>query len=262
MRNTLQLKIKDNTDSNHVIIDYTETDYRNFWESKCKLILHDQEMKISGKFLPPSSQWLIDIGCGFGRMLPSYYNENGRFVLVDYALNNLETAKKINGARQNIFYIVADVYHLPFKDNVYQSAVCVRLFHHLNNPVNFINEMNRILKTKAYILFSYINERSLLRIFRYGLRCFKHEHVQVSSAIYATHPAYFKALIRPAGIHVLHQKGAGFIHQVSHHWPAIEEMIEKHSRLLPAFSILDRLISTLLGFFRLALMEYLLLQKK
>ncbi|MCP4625195.1 MAG: class I SAM-dependent methyltransferase [bacterium] len=50
--------------------------------------------------------------------------------------------------------LVFDAQQLPFKDKTVDNLVLISVFHHLSNPVNFLQEATRVLKKGGRILIS------------------------------------------------------------------------------------------------------------
>ena len=63
------------------IQDYSKVDYREFWKGFSKSYLDKKEKYIIQKLIPPVSGWFIDLGCGYGRLLPAYLKSNRQIVM-------------------------------------------------------------------------------------------------------------------------------------------------------------------------------------
>lgn len=129
--------------------------------------------------------------------------------MVDYAINLLEIAAATYG-HENIYYLAANVYYLPFRNNSFEAGISIRAFHHMKYPQIFLNEFSRVMRPDADVVLEYSNKRSLLRLFKYGVRCFYHDHEEYSDLLFGTHPAYFADICKKAGFRVLNNYGTGF----------------------------------------------------
>ena len=248
-------------DNSKVIIDYNAADFRDYWQGYCKSLLHEIESDIIRKLLPSTQDWFIDIGCGHGRLSPTYLNKDRRIVMVDYAINHLEMAAREYSA-DNVFFIAADAYRLPFRDKTFEGGLSVRLFHHISAPEDYWEEFSRIFRPRSYVVFNYMNKRSLLRVLKYGRNSFKRNHEQISGMIYATHPRYISQLAQRAGFDILSRKGTGFLHQVVHDSERIETWLESRPKLLKPISLIERIADTIFGSMGYTLMQYLLLYRE
>lgn len=252
-----EVKKVSDRNSDAVIIDYNATDFREYWQGKAKDVLHESERKILKKMPVTKNGWLLDLGCGHGRLIPEYYHPNRKIVCVDYALNHLQIAEK-DYPQKNIHYITADAYQLPFQPGVFASGICVRLFHHIANPEIFLQELTRVFANQAWLIFSYMNKRNIMRIFKYGKNSLRKEHAQISEVLYATHPEYMNTKLAQHRWEKTSGRGSGFMHQMSRSSKLLDKWIEKH----PAVSYkLDIFFSRILGSLNLALMQYLYLKK-
>jgi len=94
---------------------------------------------------------VLDVGTGTGRIPIGIAGKH--FLCDNYAidlsLNMLRVARgniKAKKLERRITLAQADVASLPFKNNSFDVVSSCNMLHHLENPVNFLNEANRILK--------------------------------------------------------------------------------------------------------------------
>lgn len=244
-----------------LIIDYNEEDFREYWETKAKSILDQYENELTREVHQDTRGWFLDLGCGHGRLTPSYYHEEKQIVLVDYAVNHLEMAAEAMDNWSNIHYIAADAYQLPFKNASFKGGVCVRLFHHINQPESFLSEFTRLFSGQSEVLFSFMNKRNLLRLFRHGFRCFRADHSRISRVLFGSHPKYVKEQFEKQQFEILTNRGSGFLHQITHSSPFMERSIEKSPRLFNLGKRIDHSMNNLLGPAGFAVMQYVLLRR-
>lgn len=243
------------------IADYNESDFRAYWTGKSKELLHHSECRILAEMLSPNRGWFVDIGAGFGRLVPSYTAPERKIVLVDYAKNHLEMAAK-EYSHLDLHYIAADAGNLPFRNGVFSSGVCIRLFHHMPHAAPFLAEVSRVFQQRALVLLTYLNKRSLLRLIRYGLPSFKRTHEEMSPQLFGTHPAHFAQTAEAAGLKIRRMQGTGFIHQITHEVKPLENLVANSAAAFGAAKIVEYAADLSLGRLRLALMQYALLEKQ
>lgn len=86
---------------------------------------------------------VLDVGTGPG-ILPRYLSEH-----VDAEIDAFDRTRPLvaYGAQRHdaTNFIVADVYHIPVQDTVYDLVTCTGVFHALDNPVDMLNEVYRVL---------------------------------------------------------------------------------------------------------------------
>jgi len=141
--------------------DYENYDYREFWEDNKRAYEDASERIALGKLFKPEkkSGAIIDIGCGFGRLFKEY-KDFDNIIMMDYSMNNLMNTKKTvldyfkqdNAELDKVHFIAADAANIPFKNDTFDTAISVRIVHHLNNPRKFISETGRILKNRGYFI--------------------------------------------------------------------------------------------------------------
>lgn len=156
--------------------DYENYDYREFWEENKRAYEDASErLALSKIFKNENKKGVIaDIGCGFGRLF-NEYEDYDLIIMVDYSLRNLKNAKSLiwdylkhdQQKFKKVKFVAADATNLPFKDNLIDAAISVRLVHHLNNPNKLISEIRRILKNNSLFIFEFANKRNLKNIIKF-----------------------------------------------------------------------------------------------
>lgn len=137
------------------IADYDKAkyDYRQYWIGRDYENICD-EMAIRKLSKGESGNWYIDIGGGYGRLVNDYPKSFKNYILMDYSVESLRVAKSNNKDRKNLYYVAADIYKLPFKDEVIDGGQIVRVLHHIQRPDLAIPEMLRIIKNSFIMEFA------------------------------------------------------------------------------------------------------------
>lgn len=261
MTERLQTLPRDSLEKEEAIIrDYNETSYSEFWVSPSRLVLDRKEKRIIRNLIPSLPGWFVDLGGGYGRLIPTYMNSNRQIVLVDYALNLLEEASQ-RYSQDSIHLIAADVYHLPFRDNVFDCGLSVRLFHHINAPQSFLNEVTRIFREGAVFVLSYSNKRNMLRILRHGAKAFTHDHEEFSEMLFGTHPKYFAELCRNAAFRIERTRGTGFLDPFFRVKSSFDHLLSRMKFLALPVSIIEDIAGWTLGRMNLAPLNFASLSK-
>ncbi len=110
---------------------------------------------------------IIDIGCGFGRLFPSYQPYTDSQILCDYAQHLLDQAEKELKNTENTTFIQGNMYELPIDDTSCTIALSIRTLHHLNRPKVFFKQLNRILTPNGHAILEIPNKRNFLTILRF-----------------------------------------------------------------------------------------------
>ena len=127
------------------ICDYEGSRYRtDFWEGQNREYEDRVERVALQKLLPSQGERLVEIGAGFGR-LANLYQGYRQVVLTDYARTQLEEARKCLGQDDRFIFVVADVYRLPFVDNLFDALTMVRVMHHLADVPAALAELQRVM---------------------------------------------------------------------------------------------------------------------
>lgn len=138
--------------------DDPQFDYQKYWQGREyeneaeKLTLK----KILLSIKPKDS--LLDIGGGFGRLVSVYAPIFKKCVLVDPSEKLLSYSKKLKKTYPNLEVKKGIIENLPFKNEYFQVAICIRVFHHLKNPQKAIKEIKRVLKPKGFLVLEFANK--------------------------------------------------------------------------------------------------------
>ena len=127
------------------------------------------------KMLPPRGTRLVEIGAGFGR-LAEFYLGYERIILLDYARTMLADAREkiLTDPRtaqhaSRFTFVAADLYQLPFTNSSFDTAVTVRVLHHVADIPKAFAEIARIVRPQGTYLLEHANKRHLKAILRYWL---------------------------------------------------------------------------------------------
>src|SRR5262245_35723878 len=129
------------------ICDYEGSTYRtDFWEGKGREYEDRVERVALQGLLPRNGYRLIELGAGYGR-LADLYSGFQQVVLTDRALSQVRQAKERlsptspraslapllvgEGSKPHLYFVVCDVYALPFRTEAADQVVSVRMLHHL-----------------------------------------------------------------------------------------------------------------------------------
>ncbi|MDD5457507.1 MAG: class I SAM-dependent methyltransferase [Candidatus Margulisbacteria bacterium] len=151
------------------ITNYNDTDYeQGFWSER---LYEDLIEKYNiQKLLNKEYGSFIDIGGGFGRLVPVYIDRvKTESVLLDYSDKLLDSAKAKYNDIKKLKPVQGSFYELPFKDNNFDGGLSVRVLHHVENVPQYLKELNRVLKKDAIFILEYANKRNLLEIIRFFL---------------------------------------------------------------------------------------------
>jgi SAM-dependent methyltransferase len=155
------------------------------------------------RLLNPSGDIIMEAGAGFGR-LAALYDGYKRIILLDYSLSLLKEAQKQWGHDQRFIFVAANIYNLPFVDNLLDALVMIRVMHHLQSPETALAELARILQGGKQFILEYANKRNLKAVARYWLRRqdwspFDVQPYEFVALNYDFHPDWMEEKIGDAG---------------------------------------------------------------
>jgi ubiquinone/menaquinone biosynthesis C-methylase UbiE len=132
------------------IIDYDTDgyDYRRYWDSR--EYERRAESHALARLAPRLGQteWLVDLGGGFGRNAEHYRNLADHYVIADFSATNLANAAELladDVAAGRAFLVRCDLNALPFVDAAFDAGLVVRVLHHLPDLDRTLNEMGRVI---------------------------------------------------------------------------------------------------------------------
>jgi ubiquinone/menaquinone biosynthesis C-methylase UbiE len=91
----------------------------------------------------------LDAGCGTGNLLKAAKSKEPLFVGVDFSK---EMLKKARGKSR--YLIMADLHHLPFKEDSIDGITNVNVFYQLKHPVTFLEEVYKVLKPSSKLIIT------------------------------------------------------------------------------------------------------------
>jgi SAM-dependent methyltransferase len=150
------------------ICDYEGSPWRTaFWPGR---EYEDRAERLAmARLLPPRGKRLIEIGAGFGR-LADLYRGYERVILLDYARSMLKEARERLGGDPRFVFAAADLYNLPLTENAVDTAVTVRVLHHVADIPRAFAEIARIVRPRGAYVADFANKRHLKAILKHWLR--------------------------------------------------------------------------------------------
>lgn len=203
--------------ANPNICDYENSPWRTeFWRGRD---FEDLAERIAlKKMLPSRGTRLVEIGAGFGR-LAEFYLGYERIILLDYARSMLADAheKILADPRFSLYasrftLVVADLYNLPLADSALDTAVTVRVLHHVADIPRAFAEIARIVRPQGTYLLEHANKRHLKAMLRCWLtrrepNPFTLEPYEFVKLNFDFHPRYIEQNLRAVNF-TLQQKRA------------------------------------------------------
>lgn len=199
------------------ICDYEGYSYDKFWPGR---EYEDAVERIALlRLLPPTGRRLVEIGAGYGRLVPLYsgYDE---VVVFDYARSQLRQARELwgdsaPGGGPRYVYVAGDFYKLPFTPGLFDTVTIVRTLHHAADVSAVLRGVAQILVPGGTFVLEFANKRNLKAILRYFVRRqewspFEREPVEFVRLNFDFHPAWMRERLAEAGLTVRRQLAVSF----------------------------------------------------
>jgi ubiquinone/menaquinone biosynthesis C-methylase UbiE len=156
--------------------------------------------------LPPTGERLVEVGAGFGR-LAGEYDGYRSVVLFDESEVLLDAARGQVGGDARFEFALGDARQLPFADATFDTVVCVRVIHHIDDPGPALREFARVLRPGGSLVLEFANKHHLKAIARWALRRqrwspFSEEPYQYLPLHFDHSPRLIRRLLREAGFTV------------------------------------------------------------
>jgi len=206
--------------------DQFDYDYETYWNDRS--YEHLAEVNVLEPVLKrKSGEWFIDIGGSFGRLSNTYTKSFEKQVIIDYSLKTLQRNRtKLQKKFPKMQLVAANVYHLPFKDAVFDGGLMVRVLHHIENQENCMKEVARILSDGATYFQEFANKshvKARIRaLMKFDFSFFSSEIYQQPStgnfegskgkaSIFLNyHPSYIRELMKKRGFNILKKFNCSF----------------------------------------------------
>ncbi|MFQ5856887.1 MAG: methyltransferase domain-containing protein [Anaerolineae bacterium] len=188
------------------ICDYEGSQYRtDFWNGQGREYEDAVERIALKHLLPPRGRRLIEIGAGFGRLADLYHGYD-KVILLDYAKSQLRHAQERLG-NERFIYVAGDLYNLPLADAAVDTAITVRVLHHVEDLAAAFAQIGRILRPGGTYVLEFANKRHLKAIGRYWLgrqteNPFSLDPYEFVELNFDFHPDYVASHLGRTGFHV------------------------------------------------------------
>ncbi|KUO41486.1 MAG: hypothetical protein AVW06_01265 [Hadesarchaea archaeon DG-33-1] len=105
--------------------------------------------QVMAELRPEKGKLYLDLGCGTGNLLDAAGKIGIPFIGVDFSEEMLKRAKR---KCKNL--VMADLHHLPFRDNSVDEITNVNVLYQLGCPGMFLKDVCRILKPGGRVVIS------------------------------------------------------------------------------------------------------------
>jgi len=117
-------------------LDRLDTEFRSFLDFPVQ--------RLEGKLV-------LDAGCGLGRFSEIVLNYGGHVVAVDMS-RAIDAARANLGARENIHFIQADIFRLPFRPSTFDMTYSTGVLHHTPDPPAAFSHLPPLVKPGGRVM--------------------------------------------------------------------------------------------------------------
>ncbi|HEY4786480.1 MAG TPA: methyltransferase domain-containing protein [Bacteroidales bacterium] len=136
------------------------TRYVHGYSERETLRLNDQadtlDQLIHNDTIFPAESFVLEAGCGVGAQtkIIAAKNPDSTFISIDLSEDSIREAADLIKSLHigNVEFRQADIYNLPFNDKTFDGIVVCFVLEHLQNPVQALTELKRVLKTGGTLM--------------------------------------------------------------------------------------------------------------
>ena len=115
-------------------------------------------------------KWVLDAGCGAGRFLDAASKTEGQIVGIDIS-SAIDAAKANLEGRENVHFIQASIYELPFRDGAFDMAYCIGVIQHTPDPAESLRAVASKVKPGGKAAFTIYPRKFYTKLYsKYWLR--------------------------------------------------------------------------------------------
>jgi ubiquinone/menaquinone biosynthesis C-methylase UbiE/uncharacterized protein YbaR (Trm112 family) len=113
---------------------------------------------------------ILDAGCGAGRFLDVVSNSKAEVIGVDIS-SAIDAAKANLEGRNNIHFVQASIYDLPFREETFDFCYCIGVIQHTPDPPKALSSITRMIKEGGKIAVTIYERKPFTKLYsKYWLR--------------------------------------------------------------------------------------------
>jgi ubiquinone/menaquinone biosynthesis C-methylase UbiE len=142
---------------------YDTFDYPGYWIGRD--YEHKSELIALKSFLQKIKKIknILEIGAGFGRLMPSYGFRAKNIILTDPSAKTLKVAREAFKFRKNIKFIHSSLENLPpkIRPSSISLVVMIRVIHHIKDIDTAFKIIHRMIIPNGYFIFEFANKKHI-----------------------------------------------------------------------------------------------------
>ena len=205
--------------------DGYDYDYSTYWENR--EYENGAERLVIDKLLDDEKgDWFIDIGGSYGRLSDTYSDRYKNCIILDYSLKTLQKNHEwITKKNPNCILIAGNAYKMPFKKDVFDGGLMVRVLHHIEKQKEYFEEVARVLKEDGVYIQEFANKihiKARIRALLKGSTSIKDKEPYQQPTIHLEgavgdgvsflnyHPKYIRELLEETGFEIEDKQGCSY----------------------------------------------------
>jgi 2-polyprenyl-3-methyl-5-hydroxy-6-metoxy-1,4-benzoquinol methylase len=169
--------------------------FQGYWENSEKRILGIVKEIIEKHELNPKNSWLLDAGCGTGRLLPEFQRYFSSILAIDPDYSQIEKAKKVareRGFADKVLFNITSVDQLNWEKESFDVILCSHVIQHVHTKTipKILHGFHELLKPDGLMFLMTTHSR---RSYGYYIKSFLKDSKLVEQRIRKTK---FNSLIK------------------------------------------------------------------
>lgn len=117
-----------------------------------------------------AGKWVLDAGCGAGRFLDAASASNAEIVGIDIS-NSIDAAQENLKGRENVHFVQASIYELPFRKEAFDLCYCIGVIQHTPDRDASLRAIAEMLKSGGDMAVTIYPRKFYTRLFsKYWIR--------------------------------------------------------------------------------------------
>ncbi|MBX3265914.1 MAG: methyltransferase domain-containing protein [Acidobacteria bacterium] len=117
-------------------------------------------------------RWVVDAGCGAGRFLDAASSSEAEIIGVDIS-SAIDAAKESLEGRENVHFVQASIYELPFREGTIDYCYCIGVIQHTPDTRASLRAIAKIVKPGGKLAVTIYPRKAWTKLFsKYWFRPF------------------------------------------------------------------------------------------
>jgi uncharacterized protein YbaR (Trm112 family)/protein-L-isoaspartate O-methyltransferase len=109
-------------------------------------------------------RWVLDAGCGAGRFMDVAASTEGQIVGIDIS-SAIDAAQANLEGRDNVHFIQASIYELPFREGTFDFCYCIGVIQHTPEPGKSLQSLGRMVKQNGELAVTIYPRKPWTKLF-------------------------------------------------------------------------------------------------